>query len=223
MAEMIEAGIRPKSSLRTWIFNPFYYLAGGQALALGLAFIVAAGLMGSAANAHLDGVIDIHAGHSGDFREITGLEAPIWLFPVEGLVDWLSMGLILCGMGFLLSRTRFRLLDLFGTQALARVPAILLVAVAFVPGFQTQAMKLATGNLVIVPMEMAAFVVGMFVTILAIIWMVTLMYWGFATPCNVSGGKAIGAFVVALILAEAFSKTAIIGLMFSTQPGFRIW
>ena len=183
MTDMIEAGAGPKRNLRTWIFNPFYYLAGGQALALGLAFIVAAGLMGSAASVHLDGVLDAHV----------GLEAPIWLFPVEGIVDWLSMGLTLWVAGIVLSRTRFRALDLYGTQALARVPAILLVSVAFVPGFQAQAMKLAIGNLNIVPTEMAGFVLGMFVTILMIVWMVILMYRGFAMSCNVSGGKAIGA------------------------------
>ena len=213
MTDMIEAGTGQKTSLRTWIFNPFYYLAGGQALALGLAFIVAAGLMGSATNAHLDGVLDVHA----------GLEAPIWLFVAEGIVDWLSMSLTLWVAGLLLSRTRFRALDLFGTQALARVPAILLVAVAFLPGFQAQALRLAAGNFSVVPAQMAAFVLGMFITILAVIWMITLMYRAFATSCNVGGGKTIGAFVAALIMAEALSKAAIIGLLFVAIPGFRVW
>jgi hypothetical protein len=212
MTDPIEAGVAPKKNLWTWVFNPFYYLAGGQALALGLAFILAAGLMGSAVNAHLDGVLDAHV----------GLQAPIWVFPVEGLIDWLSMAVTLWGAGLLLSRTRFRALDILGTQALARVPAILLVVVAYIPGFQAQAMKLATGDFGIVPAEMAAFAVGMCVTVLMAIWMVILMYRGFAMSCNVSGGKAIGAFVVALILAEILSKAAIMGLLLVAIPGFRI-
>jgi hypothetical protein len=113
-------------------------------------------------------------------------------------------------------------LDILGTQALARVPAILLVAVAFIPGFQVQAMKLATGDFSIVPAEMAAFVMGMCITVLVVIWMVVLMYRGFAVSCNVSGGKAIGAFVVALILAEILSKAAIMGLLLVAIPGFAI-
>jgi hypothetical protein len=150
------------------------------------------------------------------------LQAPIWVFPVEGLIDWLSMAVTLWGAGLLLSRTRFRALDILGTQALARVPAILLVVVAYIPGFQAQAMKLATGDFGIVPAEMAAFAVGMCVTVLMAIWMVILMYRGFAMSCNVSGGKAIGAFVVALILAEILSKAAIMGLLLVAIPGFRI-
>jgi hypothetical protein len=52
--------------------------------------------------------------------------------------------------------------------------------------------------------------------------MVVLMYRGFAVSCNVSGGKAIGAFVVALILAEILSKAAIMGLLLVAIPGFAI-
>lgn len=211
MTEMIEAGIVPRKNLRTWVFNPFYYLAGGQALALGLAFILAAGLLGSVAQVHLDGVLDFH---------FTGVEVPIWVFPVEGLIDWLSMCLVLYIVGFMISRRRFRALDLFGTQALARVPAILSVAAAFIPGFQEQAMNLASGNFVLVPAEMIAFIFGTLVSILVIIWMVILMYRGFAMSCNVNGGKAIGAFVLALILAEVLSKAAIMGLIFLALPDF---
>jgi hypothetical protein len=44
--------------------------------------------------------------------------------------------------------------------------------------------------------------------------MVALMWKSFAHCCNVRGGKAIGAFVLSLLAAEALSKV-LIGWMFS--------
>lgn len=211
MTDRIESGIAPPKAVRTWIFNPFYYLAGGQALALGLGFILAAGLMGSAAQVHLDGVLDVH---------FLGIEVPIWVYPAEGLINWLSMCLVLYIAGFVVSRRRFRVLDLYGTQALARVPAFFAVAVAFIPGFQEQAMNLALGNFGLVPAEIIGFIFAMIILVLMIIWMVILMYRGFAVSCNVNGAKAVGAFIVALILAEVLSKAAIMGLILLALPGF---
>lgn len=211
MTDMIELDIAPPKTLRTWIFNPFYYLAGGQALALGLGFILAAGLMGSAAQVHLDGVLDVH---------FLGSEVPIWVYPAEGLINWLSMCFVLYIAGLVVSQRRFRVLDLFGTQALARVPAFFAVAVAFIPGFQKQALNLAFGNFVLVPAEVIGFTFAMFVLVLMIIWMVILMYRGFSVSCNVNGAKAVGAFIVAVILAEMLSKAAIMGLILLVLPGF---
>ncbi len=39
----------------TLLFNPFFYVAGGKALGIGLATIILAGLIGALGNAHLMG------------------------------------------------------------------------------------------------------------------------------------------------------------------------
>ena len=88
MTDMVDADAGSRKRLQTWIFNPFHFLAGGQALALGLAFIFAAGLLGWTVNGHLDGVLDFHVGR----------QAPVWLFLVEGFIDWLSLALVLWGV-----------------------------------------------------------------------------------------------------------------------------
>ena len=56
------------------------------------------------------------------------------------------------------------------------------------------------------------FAVAALVAILMIVWMVVLMYRAYSLSCNVSGGKAIGVFIAALILAEAISKAFVLGL-----------
>ena len=103
----------PRRRVTTWLFNPFYYIAGGQALAIGIVAILAGSLCNALTNSHFDGVLEFH----------TGALTQWWTYWVEGPIDWLVMsGLLLAG-GKLLSQSRIRVLDVAGTQALARMPS----------------------------------------------------------------------------------------------------
>ncbi len=94
-----------RKNIRTWLFNPFHYVAGGKALAIGVALILAAGLLGSLSNSHFDGVLDFH----------TGAAAPLWMFICEGSIDWLVLSSVLLLCGKVICRTRGCVLDVFGT------------------------------------------------------------------------------------------------------------
>ena len=67
------------------LFHPFLRLAGGTALLLGLAAITLTGLIGAGQGLHFDGVLDTHAGTRG----------PWWFFAAEGLIDWISLAVLL--------------------------------------------------------------------------------------------------------------------------------
>jgi hypothetical protein len=61
--------------------------------------------------------------------------------------------------------------------------------------------------------DVAIFATSAIIAVLMIIWMVTLMYKAYAVSCNVKGAKAIGTFVVSLILAEVVSKVLIVAVL----------
>ncbi len=195
-----------KDLVLTWLFNPFHFVAGGKALAIGLAGIVAASLVGSVSNSHFDGVLDFH----------TGAPAPLWLFLLEGIVDWLAMAVPLLVAGLLLSKSRVRIVDVLGTQALARFPMILTAEaglLSFYPGFSRQVIRLMHGNLEVVPLDLAVFAFFGLITIVVIVWTIALMYRAFAVACNLHGAKAAVPFVLAILVAETCSKVAIVGLV----------
>jgi hypothetical protein len=75
MNEQIEP--QKTNRLVIWLFDPFTYIAGWQALLTGLAAIVITALLGSVGNVHFDGVLDMHI----------GAKAPLWFFVVEGFMD----------------------------------------------------------------------------------------------------------------------------------------
>ncbi|UCC68889.1 MAG: hypothetical protein JSV79_02895 [Armatimonadota bacterium] len=195
-----------------WLFTPFRYVAGGTSLALGLGAIVVAGLLGALSKTHFDGVLDVH----------TGRPSPtIWLYPAEGLIDWAALAVVLFVVGKVVSRTAFRAVDLFGTQAMARWPMVIVTLATLAPPYQRysdyvgyklsrlEGWMRSPSSDALVSSDVIVFGLVVLVMILAAVWMVALMYRSYAVCCNLRGGRAIGSFIAGLILAEAISKLAI--------------
>lgn len=195
------------------LFNPFVRIAGGTALLLGLVAITLAGLIGAPQGLHFDGVLDTHTGKSG----------PWWLFVAEGVIDWLSLAVLLLIAGRIVSKTAFRSIDLLGTQAFARWPTMLTALACLAPGFHRfsdaltkSIIGLKPGQVPQLPSAGPDAVVFAFVTFFMLactVWMVALMWKSFSHCCNLRGGKAVGTFVIALLLAELLSKV-LIGQLF---------
>jgi hypothetical protein len=191
-----------------WLFNPFKFVAGIRALLIGLAIILISGLIGSVSNTHFDGVLDVH----------TGASAPLWFFLAEGLIDWVCMVVPLFFFGLIVSRTSFRIIDVLGTQALARWPYLITALVMFPDANQKVIMYLiskltqAAPAAAVTPIDVSIFGFAMVVTIFMIIWMVALMYRAYTVSCNIKGAAAVITFIVSLIGAEVLSKFAILSL-----------
>jgi hypothetical protein len=213
---MIEAAINTKttdSNLSQWLFNPFRYVAGFQALLMGLVIILISGLIGSFSNTHFDGVLDVH----------TGAAKPLWFFLAEGLIDWMCMTVPLIIFGFIVSRSSFRIIDVIGTQALARWP-YLIAALAMLPNANRRVLEYimskvtqAAPAVTINPADEFIFGFAMILLLLTVIWMVTLMYRAYAVSCNIKGARAVVTFIVSVILAEALSVLFIRVLLVSLQ------
>ena len=161
-----------------WLFNPYRRIAGGQALAIGLIAIVASGLAAAAAGVHFDGLIDFHPGYRVSF----------WVPIVEGLVNWSTITVLLVLVSFLVAPRTVRVVDIAGTQALARWP-LLLAALACMPaavrrGNEASVAAVVEGRMVMLPA--VSLVAGLFAGACAI-WMVWLMWKAFAVSCNQRG------------------------------------
>ncbi len=195
----------PNRTLKQWLFNPFQFIAGGSALLLGLIVMLTSAYLGSLSNTHFDGVLDIHSGTA----------APLWFFLTEVLIDWLCISMVLLIAALFVSHSSFRVVDVFGTQALARAPHLLSVLAVLPKGANRFAEYLLSKvtqqapTTTIKSTDIFFFAAGVIVVLLIIIWIVVLMYRAYAVSCNIKGGKAVGSFIAALIIAEILSKIAI--------------
>ena len=217
-----------QNDLKTWLFNPFHYVAGGRALAFGLLFIALAGILGSLSNSHFDGVLDFH----------TAMTAPLWIFVSEGLINWVSLVMPLVIAGKIASNSSFRLLDVLGTQALARAPIVIAPLACLLPGYRRLSSQmihvlksppadasLDPGQLILSVFTQASlsdivvYFLATVLTLTSIVWMVALMYRAYVVACNTSGGKSIALFIGAIIVGEVISKILIGNLLSATLAG----
>lgn len=196
---------QPKNRIVVWLFNPFMYAAGSKALIIGLLAIAATAYIGSLGNVHLDGVLDLHI----------GAQSPLWLFLSEGFINWFSLAMLLTIGGLILKGTSFRVVDIFGTQALARWPMLFSAIAGALPANQrvtAELIKLAQNPnqpLSLPPVDIVIFALAIIIIIVMLVWMVALMYQGYAVSCNLKGARAVISFILILLVAEVVSKLAL--------------
>ncbi len=200
------------SQSRRWLnllFNPFVYVVGIHALTVGLGVILVTALLGSLSHTHFDGVLDLHSGAS----------RPLAVFLLEGTIDWLALGGVLCLVGRLIAPAGFRAIDVLGTQALARLPTILMALLTFPRAFRrfgaTLVHQLASPapSLNLATPDAIYFIAATLLTLPCLVWMVLLMYRGFSVSCHVQGARTVWSFVGALLIAEVIAKVAITALL----------
>lgn len=167
------------------IFNPFIHIAGLKSLVIGAAFMVITLLLSFFSFTHFDGAIDVHIGR----------RSPFSIFAVEQLIAWSCPVLTIYAAGLLLSKTKFRFIDVAGVVALSRAPMLLLALIGFIPIFH----NIQPGQI-----SYELLTVG-FVMLFPVIWMIALLFNGFKIALNLKGTKAIIGFIVALLLAEILS------------------
>ncbi len=190
---------RTTSAWHLWLFNPFHFLAGGQALAGGLVCIALTAWLGGIFDYRFTGVIS--------FQRTA--PAPLWHAIAQGLMAWAIPSVLLYIGGRLISRSRVRPIDVFGTQALARAPGLLIALIVVSPPFRDLTTSLITRGISHLSTAQLALLssVGI-VLILLLVWIVLLMYRAFAVSCNVAGGRAIAVFIAAIALGEVATGAA---------------
>src|SRR5688500_16793441 len=103
--------------MKELLFNPFRRFGGVQSLMIAVAVMIVAVVTAAWADVHFDGVLDMHAA-SG-----TNVNAGIVL--VEWLTDWLVLAILLYISGLIFSPSSIRLIDVLGTQGMARFPFVI--------------------------------------------------------------------------------------------------
>lgn len=187
-----------RNNLKTWLINPHYFIAGWQALVLGLVVILASAYVGSLSGNQFDGLLDIHLLPP----------APLATLIEEAFFDWFVFAVLIYLGGIMISGSRIRVLDVLGTQALSRFPDLICVTVLL---FTKPAMLRFAQN----PnhfgadtQDVATFWVTMIILIVMLSWMVNLMAQAFIVSCNVDmrGTKGKVVFWGAVILGEIITK-----------------
>jgi hypothetical protein len=178
--------------MRKWLFNPFIYIAGAGALLMGWVFMTVTAVVGYYSLTHFDGPIDMHVGRA----------APIQFYFIEQLVSWLCLTAAFFAAGKLFSHSRIRFIDVAGTMALARWPALVSAVIGFGIDIPSELNSLEKLTAAITP----ATILFALLSCVMLIWMIALMYNAFVVSCHIKSSKATVVFIGGLIVAEIISK-----------------
>ncbi|GET24794.1 YIP1 family protein [Prolixibacter sp. NT017] len=177
--------------------NPFRYIAGGKSLLAGIVVLLLTAITGYFSHTHFPDLISIKLSPA----------FPLWYFVAQVFTNWLVISVVLYLLALIFSSSSVRMVDIFGTQALARAPYFL----AAVTGFFSVMHKF--GRYILYtrfhqgePIDLTStdVVLVVFLMILSLflsIWTIILMYNAFRVSANVKGGKAVPLFIVAVIIS----------------------
>ncbi len=183
------------------LVNPFRYVAGGRALALGLAFIAIESCWLHALGLYQNSYLHFGPAPAGfTLAQTAAAQASMWLLPA----------LLLYACGALLSGSKIRAIDIFGTTALAQAPLLLLLAPLSIPSLAELLQRVATTLLaegrLPTPAETTALTLYGIWSLAALALYFVRNYQAYAISCNLRGGRAVGSYIAAVVVATLLTQ-----------------
>lgn len=183
------------------IINPFYYVAGIKSLIFGLIIIFATSIVGYLSRTHFPDIISIKT--SPDFS--------FWYFVIQNFSNWFIVSTLFYIASIIFSKSSVRLVDIYGTQALARFPYFIASFVGFSGALDAfgkyllwTLMRQGEPCEISVIQIISAILLIVF-SLLLTIWLITLMFNAFKISANLKGKKLILIFIIVLIISLLFS------------------
>ena len=181
------------------LINPFHYIAGGKALAWGLAVIAVEiawlGGLGFIQDSYLH---FSPAPAHGTLLKIAAMQLAMWLAPA------LLLGL--CGL--LLSRSKIRLIDILGTTALAQAPLLLLLLPLSIGSLNDTLTLTAeaakSGNIQNIPTTLML-VYGLW-ALAALAFFYIRNCQAFSISCNLHGWRAVVPYIAVVLIVTVLSQ-----------------
>jgi hypothetical protein len=183
------------------LLNPFLYIAGGYSLLIGLLIIFCTSVIGYYSNIHFPDILSVK----------TSPDYPVLYYILQSIANWMVISTILYLFAIVFSKSKIRLIDIFGTQALARFPYLFAALIGFSNSMDKFSryilwQLLEQGKPVVMSAgAMTIAIILIIVTLFLTVWMLALMFNAFKVAANIKGSKLIITFIIGLILSIIIS------------------
>ncbi len=181
----------------TKLFNPFKYIAGGYSLIIGVLVLLFTALIGFFSNTHFPDLISVKISP----------DLPLQYFIIQNLSNWIVVSSIFYLISIIASTSKVRVIDVFGTQALARFPYLIASFIGFsnsVDNFGKYILweLMQIGEPIELNVSVIVLAISLMIfTLLLTIWLVVLMFNAFKVSANLKGYKLILLFIAGFILS----------------------
>ncbi|HQN93660.1 MAG TPA: hypothetical protein PLQ09_06055 [Prolixibacteraceae bacterium] len=179
------------------LINPFKYIAGWESFFIGLGILFATAFVGYLSGVHFPDLISV--------KTSSGL--PFIVILAQSISNWLVLSALLYFAGIVLSPSSIRFIDVFGTQAMARFPYLLVASTGFSPALEKFGKHIMWSALSIgeptdlSSVELTTAIILIIFTLLSTIWLITLAFNAFKVSTNLKEAKLIISFIVIFIVS----------------------
>jgi len=160
------------------LFNPFTRIAGAKSLIIGLIALFITSFL-----AYLTGT------HFFGFYIMPTKDSNLWIYLAENISNWVFISVFLFIAGLVLSKSKIRAVDIFGTTLLSMILLMIVPVVRLIPALQA-----------FVAASFAMFVF-IFLSIISVIWTIALLFNAYKVSCNLKNEKLIVSFIVCMVLS----------------------
>jgi len=184
------------------LFNPFTRIAGFKALMMGVIGMLAAGYISFYSKTFFDGVLNIHS----------GLHAPLSIHIFWPFANVLFLGIWFTIFGKMLSQSKIRIIDIFGTQAFAFLPLVPASLLGFFKSMDriTETLMKVDPRSISIDMfqiqDILFVIVIVMITIPLTVWSGIWIYNGFKESANLPHKKVIPVYIAAIIIGMILPK-----------------
>lgn len=203
---ILSEAINKKTSFWNTIFgyviNPFQRIAGGYSLLAGIITIIILSILGVIANVYFPGVLSCL---NASAVKNPNIEVNFFGLLYQNCVSWFVLSTLFILMSFLFKQKRLRIIDFFGTTALARFPYLFLTGyLALIRSLDPNFLALDfTKGLDFHP-SITKSIFGL-ILIVCVIWQIITYFYALKESSGLSGKKLWGGFIVSIVLGEMIS------------------
>jgi len=191
------------SSIFSLCFNPFQKIAGFYALISGLMIIIGMSYLGKIGKFYSIGIVGCL---NASVIKNPKVAPTFFLLLYQNLIVWLVVAFLFIMFAKIFQKKRLRLVDFFGTVALARFPFLILMIFLVIMRFASPSsmnIDLAKG----LPLHPSIFMSLLSaVVILCFIWEIVTYFYALAESSGLVGKKLWVSFILALIFGEIITS-----------------
>ncbi|WP_158975874.1 hypothetical protein [Cellulophaga sp. L1A9] len=189
--------------MKTVLFNPFKRYQENHLFLLGIAVTLLGSYLGYLFNVRFDGVLDVHFANS----------TSSWQPALDNLIDSSILAILLYALGMYINR-KTRFIDILNITLISRIPFYLITF--FNVGGAMERINSEVLNTLLtqkipdlstLPLN-SVIALGVFglISILFLIWSISLLFNGFKIATNAKSTVHIILFFTSIIIAEILSK-----------------
>ncbi|MBQ9963382.1 MAG: hypothetical protein IJO90_08440, partial [Alistipes sp.] len=130
-------------------------------------------------------------------------KASLWYVGAMQIVWWLLPALLLYLCGLALSKSKFRIIDILGTTAFAQLILLLMIVPMLLPAVMNNMLESVAAlqsGAIIEPTSLMPIIIYSIWSLICLILFYIWNYNAFAVSCNVSGWKAVAAFIAVQVV-----------------------